>query len=177
VDDDFTPDEKTVVENVTRETLEDVIPGAPPVAPLEIVFDRETLANGTTGSAGDPYRALEIWTRNRVYVVDSTLTCVEVVDRRSGARDTRHAVVGARLAGGQRHYGKTLHFARPFPVPGTEAVFERPGRGAPVDVTSKVERVVLHIRVTTIVVQEEGAWDDITSTLLHPSFGPGARRR
>ena len=35
-------------------------------------------------------------------------------------------------------------------------------------ITSKVERVVMHIRVTTIVLDEKGAWDDVTSALLLP---------
>lgn len=162
-------DEKTVVEE-TRDTLKDIIPDAPPVAALEVVFDREMHRAGVV-SDDRPYRALEVWTQNRVYMVDSTMTCVEVRDRRTGVADTRHSVIGARLVGGQRRYGKTLHVARPFPVPGTEAVFERGGKRTPAGVTSKVERVVLHIRVTSVVMEEQGAWDDVTSAFLHPSFG------
>jgi hypothetical protein len=165
-------DEKTIVGDRTRESLDEVIPGAPPVEPIELVFDRETLQRGQS-MGSDPYRALEIWTQNRVYFVDSTLCCVEVVDRKTGMREPKHSVLGARLAGGQRQYGKTMHLARPFPVPGTEAVFERAsaGRRVPAGVTSKVEKVVLHIRVTSFVMETEGAWDDVTAALLHPSFG------
>lgn len=163
-------DEKTLVEHETRDTLKDLIPDAPPVPPLEVVFDREMHHAGVI-SADAPYRALEIWTQNRVYLVDSTMTCVEVRDRKSDAADPKHSVLGARLVGGQRRYGKTLHVARPFPVPGTEAVFERDGKRTPAGVTSKVERVVLHIRVTSVVMEPQGAWDDVTSAFLHPSFG------
>ena len=164
-------DEKTLVEEgSSRDTLKDIIPDAPPVAPLEVVFDREMHQAGVI-SADRPYRAIEVWTQNRVYTVDSTMTCVEVRDRASGLSDPRHSVLGARLVGGQRRYGKTLHVARPFPVPGTEAVFERDGKRTPAGVTSKVERVIMRIRVTSVVMEQEGAWDDVTSAFLLPSFG------
>ena len=54
------------------------------------------------------------------------------------------------------------------PVPGTEAVFQREGKRAPAGVTSKVERVVLRITVTSFVLDERGAWDDVTSAFLMP---------
>lgn len=166
VSDDFDVDEKTVVER--RDTLQDVMPGAPAVAPLEVVFDRDTRHAGTDRMPEAPHRALEIWTQNRIYVCDTTMTCVEIRDRRTGRAETKHTVLGARLAGGQRQYGKTVHLARPFPVPGTEAVFQREGKRAPAGVTSKVERVVLRITVTSFVLDERGAWDDVTSALLMP---------
>lgn len=163
-------DEKTWVEAPARDTIRDLIPDAPAVAPIEVVFDRELHTAGVI-AADRPYRALEIWTQNRVYTVDTSMTCSEVRDRHSGVADPRHSVLGARLVGGQRRYGKTLHVARPFPVPGTEAVFEREGKRTPAGVTSKVERVVLRIRVTSVVMEQEGAWDDVTSAFLYP-FGP-----
>ena len=162
-------DEKTLVEG-SRDTLRDLIPDAPAVAPLEVVFDREMQQAGRI-APDRPYRALEIWTQNRIYLVDSTMTCVEVRDRHTGIADPRHSVIGARLVGGQRRYGKTIHVARPFPVPGTEAVFERDGKRTPAGVTSKVDRVQLHIRVTSLVIEQEGAWDDVTGVLLNPTFG------
>ena len=163
-------DERTIV-TAQRDTLRDLIPDVPPVAPLEVVFDRETIAPGGIVPEG-AFRALEIHTQNRIYVVDSTLVCVEVVDRATGARDTtKHSVIGAQLVGGQRRYDKTVHLARPFPVPGTEAVFQRPGKRTPAGVTSKVERVVLRIRVTSYLLETKGAWDDVTSALLLPAFG------
>jgi hypothetical protein len=171
-------DEKTIVGfgDASSTTLEDIIPDVPPIAPLEVVFDRVTL-DAAVPDDTTPYRALEVWTQNRVYFVDSTFLCVEVIDRRTGQADPKHSVLGTRLAGGQRKYGKTMHQAKPFPVPGTEAVFERPaarGRAVPASVTSKVERVVLHIRVTSVVLQQQNPWDDVTSALLQQS-GPGRR--
>ncbi len=161
--------EKTIV-NDRADTLQDIFPGAPPVPPIEVVFDRDTHSGGAPVEPTS-FRALEIWTLNRIYVVDSSLTCIEVIDRRTNEIDRKHSIVGARLGGGQRQYGKTVHIARPFPVPGTEAVFERPGKRTPAGVTSKVERVVLRIRVTSVVLEQEGAWDDVTSALLRPTFG------
>lgn len=165
----------TSVDGDGRDTLQDVFPeGAPPM-PLEVVFARDTFAVGQTGGVPDRYRALEIWTQNRIYVVDSTLTCMDVLDRATGASTPGHSLIGARLCGGQRKYGKTLHVARPFPVPGTEAVFERAGSRQPAGVTSKVERVRLFIRVSSLVLEDQGAWDDVTASLLQPGFGVSGR--
>ena len=163
-------DDPTEVFDHRADTLQDVFPGAPSVTPIEVVFDRDTHAAGVAVGNG-PYRALEVWTQNRIYVVDSALTCVEVVSRRTGKKDPKNTMLGARLTGGQRQYGKTVHVARSFPVPGTEAVFERPGKRTPAGVTSKVERVLLRIRVTSVVLQQDGAWDDVTAALLRPGFG------
>lgn len=159
--------ENTVVESSRRDTLNDIIPDAPAVPPIEIVFDREVLmASAMPGSS--PPHTLEIWTLNRVYTVDSTMTCIEVRDRTSGLVDSKHLVLGARLAGGQRRYDKTLHFTRPFPVPGTEAIFQRDGKRTPASVTSKVERLLMRIRVTSIIMDEHGAWEDVTNAFLGP---------
>lgn len=174
---DLVFDEKTIVgfdDGTSSMSLDDIIPDAPPVSPLEVVFDRVTVEAGTVDDS--PYRALEIWTQNRVYLVDSTLTCVEVVDRSTGQRDPRHAVLGTKLVGGQRRYDKTIHQSKPFPVPGTEAVFDKPasaGRRVPALVTSKVERTVLHIRVTSVVLRDDNPFDDVTSALLVPPRPPG----
>ncbi|MBA3457831.1 MAG: hypothetical protein H0T42_32410 [Deltaproteobacteria bacterium] len=156
-------------------TLTDLIPDVPAVTPLEVVFDRTTL-QGQPGSArsGDAQRTFEVWTQKSLYVVDSSFRCIEVNNRATGKPDPTHALVGSRLAGGQRKYGKTLHQTRPLPVPGTEAVFEVavPGGSHPkIKTTSKVERVVLRIRVVTVVLDHEDAWDEVTNALLYPGSG------
>lgn len=160
-------DDDATRKDTLRTTFAEAFPDTPEVLPLEIVFDRDTHSGGG-GPATTPNVMLEIWTLNRLYLVDSNLLCTDVIDRRSGIRDTKHANLGAKLGGGQRRYGKTLHVSRPFPVPGTEAVFERLDKKRAAGVTSKVERVVMHIRVTSIVLDEKGAWDDVTSALLMP---------
>lgn len=160
------PKDKTLVDPPGFR-LEDVIPGAPPT-PIEVVFDRATLPPKGRHDPASRYRALEVWTRNRIYMIDANMTCIEVCDRKTGIADAAHQVLGARLTGGQRRYGKTMHISRPFPVPGTEAVFQRDGVSRPAGVTSKVERVVLRITVTSLVIDENNAWDDVTSALLLP---------
>ncbi|MFO0686545.1 MAG: hypothetical protein U0234_31080 [Sandaracinus sp.] len=159
-------DDVKTIKDTIRTTFHEAFPDTPEVQPLEIVFDRDT-HEPSSGTMPIPQNVmLEIWTLNRLYLVDANMICTAVIDRRTGTRDTKHSNLGARLAGGQRRYGKTLHVARPFPVPGTEAVFERPDKRQAAAVTSKVERVVLHQRVTSIVLDDKNAWDDVTSALL-----------
>lgn len=167
---------KTVVDTI-RTTFQEAFPDTPEVIPLEIVFDRDTHAASGGGPASQSGTMLEIWTLNRLYLVDTNMLCTDVIDRRTGVRDLKHTNLGARLGGGQRRYGKTLHVSRPFPVPGTEAVFERVDKKRAAGVTSKVERVVLHLRVTSIVLDEKGAWDDVTSALLLPTAPKPKPRR
>ena len=63
---------------------------------LEVVFDRVTIT-GAVPDGATPYRALEVWTRNRLYLIDSNLVCVEVIDRKTGQPDRKHSVLGTRL--------------------------------------------------------------------------------
>ena len=145
-----------------------------PPPPIEVVLSRDNrVVTQGTSPIQDRYRVLEVWTRNRVYIIDSALACCEVVDRRTNMSEPEHSLIGARLVGGQRKYKKTLHLSRPFPVPGTEAVFVRDDRRhAPAGLTSKVERVVLHLQIAAIAMEEgSGAWDDVTSHVLRSTFG------
>jgi hypothetical protein len=163
-DPDFEQDDATTVHTVSPETLRDVFPEGVGPQPVQIGFVRGTYH----GSVPKQERqvALEVFTRNRIYVIGFDWTCMEVVDRRTREADPQHRALGARLTGGQRRYDKTVHFSRPFPVPGTEAVFELPGKRRAATVTSRVESVSLYIRVDTIVLDEEGAWEDVTSNFL-----------
>jgi hypothetical protein len=148
-------------------------PAEPP--PIEVVLSRQaqTIAAADARATASRYRMLEVWTRNRVYIVDSALECIEVIDRRSGKSETTHSLIGASLVGGQRKYTQTMHISRPFPVPGTEAIFVRPGKRAqPSGLTSKVERVVLHVHIASVaMVEDAAAWDDVTSHLLQNRLG------
>jgi hypothetical protein len=174
---DWADDDPTsVTKDTIRTTFHEAFPETAEVVPLEVVFDRDMHALTSQQASPAPTVMLEIWTLNRLYLVDANMICTDVIDRRSGARDLQHANLGSRLGGGQRRYGKTLHVSRPFPVPGTEAVFERLDKKRAAGVTSKVERVVMHIRVTSIVLDEKGAWDDVTSALLMPN-APAPRKR
>ncbi|HVK84469.1 MAG TPA: hypothetical protein VM513_10205 [Kofleriaceae bacterium] len=147
--------------------LTDILPDAP--APFEVAFEHVTLDGRPADTAA--YRVLDIWTQHSIYRVDGSLTCVEVVDRASGVADPKHAVVGAKLVGGHRRYGKSIHQTRPFPVPGTEAVFATKDPSAPPKLTSRVMRVVMNVRVTTVVLDHDAAFDDVTNALLVPGLG------
>lgn len=130
-----------------------------PVAPIEVVLVDEN----TPPPRGQVWRVLEIWTRNRIYLLDAQLNCVEVLSRQSGKPES-HQFLGAKLGGGQRREGDKLRLSHPLPVPGTEAVFKLPNnRRGPFGQTSKVERVVLRVRVAQVsLLQAEPAWAEIT---------------
>lgn len=102
---------------------------------------------GPTSPFDGPWRAFEIWTRNRVYGLDGLYRCIAVFDRATGKLESDHPFVGARLVGGQVRLGETSEVWQPLPIPGAEAVFEQ-SRGARtlLSHTSLVERVVLRLR-------------------------------
>ena len=163
-------DEPTMVSGGSAAPSEPVEP-----PPIEVVLSRQaqTITSADARAATARYRMLEVWTRNRVYIVDSALECIEVLDRRTGTPEATHSLIGATLVGGQRKYMHTMHISRPFPVPGTEAIFVRPGKRAqPSGLTSKVERVVLHVHIASVAMNEDAnAWDDVTSHLLQNQVG------
>ena len=39
----------------------------------------------------------ELWTKNRVYNLDATMSCIEVIDLASGRTDKKHTLLGAQL--------------------------------------------------------------------------------
>jgi hypothetical protein len=90
-----------------------------------------------------PWRAVEVWTKNRVYGMDSSFTCIEVVDRDTGKEDPDHPYLGGKLGGGRTITGRGANFTHPLPLPGNEAMFLRDKKQG---FTSVVERVVLRIR-------------------------------
>ena len=102
---------------------------------------------GPTSPFDGPWRAFEIWTRNRVYGLDGMYRCIAVFDRATGKLESDHPFCGARLVGGQVRLGDTSEVWQPLPIPGAEAVFEQT-RGARtlLSHTSTVERVVLRLR-------------------------------
>ena len=114
-----------------------------------------------------PPPAYEIWTKNRVYNLDTTLTCVEVIELSTGRTDKKHQLMGAQLVGGQKRRDEGNELSYPLPIPGTDAVFQRrddKGRVRLV-MTSKVTRVILHVqRVVVIADKSENTWDQITSS-------------
>lgn len=109
---------------------------------------------------------LEVWTRNRVYRIDTNFRCIEVVDIATQKPDANHGLLGARLLGGQHVQDNETFLSHPFPRPGTEAVFEqpRPADGVLFSHSSTVTRCVLRLRQLTILSGGENqSWDRIAA--------------
>jgi hypothetical protein len=169
---DFDDDAPTIVEPRELQQLREDFTGLPPRGRGESkpAIEIQLVEENGAGSSRRPWRAIEIWTKNRIYSVDSRMYCVEVLDRESGRADPNHSFVGARLGGGQRREGSSLRLSHPFPIPGTEAVFKLPnGRQGRFGQTSKVERVVLRLRVANVsLLEAEPAWEEITGKVSIP---------
>lgn len=115
-------------------------------------------------SADEAFPAIEVWTKNRIYQCNSSLVCIGVIERATRRHDPSHALIGARLTGGQRRDGGALQLSHPLPLPGTEAVFTRPEKTRRFGQTSKVERVVMRVRVMTLSEQDAAPiWDEMTT--------------
>ena len=164
----FDDDEPTQNDIQISDPDEEVAAAPPPPIEVEAVNERGPMKKGGR------WRTLEIWTKNRVYSVDAAMTCIEVINRASGRPDEDHPLLGGRLAGGQRKEGQRMRLAHPFPVPGTEAVFKLPaGRTGRFGQTSKVERVVLRVRVADVpLLDSQPLWEDIAARFSAPPAVP-----
>jgi hypothetical protein len=132
---------------------------APPPATgpeLAVVVVDEDAPESGTALARATY---EIWTRNRVYLLDSALTCLEITCRDTGLADAGSRCRGAQLVGARRRVGEVVEFWRPLPVPGSVAIFSSAPRASSDSLaTSTVERVVVREKVRRL-----------------PSYGPASR--
>ena len=118
------------------------------------------------------WRAAEVWTRHRVYGLDSHLFCVEVLNRASGNAEPDHTMIGSRLGGGRLRGNSSVRFSYPFPLPGMEAMF---AQGKKYGYTSLVERFVLRVRVLEMGADAQApSWDELIARGAKPS--PGAKR-
>ncbi len=120
---------------------------------IEIAIVRE---DATPRRARSPWRAIEVWTKNRVYGMDSSFICIEVVDRATGKLDPNHPILGGRLGGGRRRGTKGQTLTHPLPLPGTEAMFLRAKKQG---YTSSVERVILRVRA--LRVRNTVTWEQV----------------
>ena len=127
----------------------------PPVE-VEIVTENSHVNSRKT------WRAIELWTKTRVYAIDSRSRCFEVLDRETGKPSVGHPVLGGTLGGGRKRDKKMLEFSYPFPVPGTTAMFTLGKKHA---YTSRVERVVIRIRV--LKTPEDSGEENWESVLSH----------
>ena len=127
-----------------------------------VVVDEHQVASGERR----PWRAAEVWTKRRVYGLDSTFRCVEVLDRATGRPEASHEMLGARLGGGRMRDTDTVRFSYPLPLPGMEAMFSK---GKKHGYTSAVVRMVVRIRVLHTSADEVSpSWEDIASRWSEP---------
>ena len=137
-----------------------------PLVEIEVIHE-----HGPAPSTERPWRTLEVWTRNRVYALDSRMLCIEVVDRGTRAVIAEHPFLGLRLVGGQHREGESIELSSPFPRPGTEAVFEQAEvkRGGTFSRTSAVTRVVLRLHIVTVAPNYVvPTWAEITHNFSGP---------
>jgi len=162
--------ERTAVS--TAPTIPRTEGATPPPAVTETLELEHVHESGTPQLLTGPWRAVEIWTRNRIYGINGSFVCTSVTNRSTGAPIEDHVTLGARLLGGQRRApdGRITQVAHPVPERGMAAVFaDGIGKRLRVSETSQVTRVVLRQRVVDVGQGEPPSWDDIT--------GPGAPRR
>ncbi|MBS2016893.1 MAG: hypothetical protein JST00_28665 [Deltaproteobacteria bacterium] len=128
---------------------------------LVVVDERQS-----TAGERRPWRAAEVWTKRRVYGLDSTFRCVEILDRQTGRPEPTHELLGARLGGGRHREKDKVRFSYPLPLPGMEAMFSK---GKKHGYTSAVERMVVRVRVLhTSPDEAQPSWDDIASRWSEP---------
>lgn len=143
-----------------------------PTAGIEVELVQETR---TAPFQDVTWRMLEIWTQNSLYAIDPQMRCFDVIDRSSLRPVSDHALLGARLVGGQLQTAGGIELAHPFPLPGMEAVFERLLRGgvASFSYSSAVQRVVLRQRRVRVEGATSSLWGDIqASPSMAPTSGP-----
>lgn len=113
-----------------------------------------------------PWRAAEVWTKRRVYGLDSTFRCFEILDRETGRPEIGHDMLGARLGGGRQRLKDSARFSYPLPLPGMEAMFIK---GKKHGYTSTIERMIVRVRVLHTNADEAAPnWDDIASRWSEP---------
>lgn len=130
-----------------------------PAVDIDLIHERRTAP-----LPDQEWTFVEIWTRNTIYALDSRLLCIAVVDQKSRRSHPDHALLGARLVGGQQRDGESMELSHPFPRPGSEAVFEQnKGRQVRFSQTSTVTRVVMRLRVLTVASDHLlPTWEEIS---------------
>jgi hypothetical protein len=134
-------DDGTTTRRWTSQAARELESTEPPTPGIEVEY---VLATSNTPSKERVY--LQIWTRNRLYLVSASMLCVSVIDRETRKADPNARMLGAKLSGGEtiRSDGSIdLYF--PLPVPGCAAVFADPDKQQKVGRTSEVERVVMRL--------------------------------
>jgi hypothetical protein len=148
--------------------------GGTPIVEIQVAHER-----GPTPSPARLRDAVEVFTRNHIYVLDSMMRCVDVRTLRADAgRSTGDAgFVGWRLVGGQANTEEGTELSYPFPRPGAQAVFEvRRGSARQFHYTSPVTKVVVRLSIVTVTqTRAIPTWEEI-SRALDSSVPPSGKR-
>jgi len=156
----------SIQHSAVRHTVTEVPAPMPRAAgkSVELFVIDETQLPGRGGRK--PWRAAEVWTKRRVYGLDSTFKCFEILDRETGRPEVGHDMLGARLGGGRLRDKDTVRFSYPLPLPGMEAMFLK---GKKHGYTSAVERMIVRIRVLHTSADEAiPTWEEIASRWSEP---------
>jgi hypothetical protein len=160
------PPESEGAENPLLRTVR--MPGAPPLPlvtadGIELVVIEESQVSG---GERRPWRAAEVWTKRRVYGLDSSFKCIEILDRETGRPEGSNDMLGARLGGGRQRGQETARFSYPLPLPGMEAMFLK---GKKHGYTSPIERMIVRVRVLhTSADEAPPTWEDIATRASEP---------
>lgn len=129
-----------------------------PLVDVHVSYER-----GSHPNYGKLTRAVKVFTRNHVYVLDSALRCVEVRKLARGEPLPQSQYIGARLVGGYLNSDDELEMSYPFPRPGAMAVFETiRGRSRVYHRTTAVARVELYLSIVTVTTKRGvPSWEDI----------------
>ena len=138
--------------------------GQTPMIEVNVTHER-----GSAPSLSRLTEAVEVITRNHVYVLDAGLTCISVLDASSREQVTESGFLDSRLVGGQFNTDDSTEISYPFPRPGAVAVFETiKGRARQFHHTSPVHRVVLRLSILTVTTNRvTPTWEEI-SRVTHP---------
>ena len=138
-----------------------------PAVDVDLIYERRSAP-----LPDQKWTFVEVWTRNTIYALDAKLRCIEVINQANQKPDANHALLHARLVGGQRRTDQGMELSHPFPRPGSEAVFEQVrGKQVRFTQTSTVTRVVLRLRVLSVASDRLlPTWGKLTgSTEVEPS--------
>lgn len=136
-----------------------------PTSRTPLVEVNVTHEHGPTPSRRRLREAVEIVTRNHIYVLDSRLTCIFVLEASSRNPVTDSGFLDSRLVGGQFNTEDSTELSYPFPRPGAVAVFETiKGRARQFHHTSPVRKVVLRLSILTVTSNRAmPTWEEISS--------------
>ncbi len=123
-----------------------------------------THEHGPSPSRRTLAEAVEIVTRNHIYVLDSTLTCVSVLEASTRKPAAESGFLRSRLVGGQVNTDDATELSYPFPRPGAVAVFETvKGRARQFHHTSPVRKVLLRLSILTVTKNRVmPTWEEIS---------------